>query len=118
MNNEKMNAIAKENLNPFAHEIIMEEVGSLLHVISIVAFYDLDVNLMEKMKGPNLWSWSSLLAVLAKLGDLCMVYVKKGVAGQLAAATHLRRHLQCTSPTLVNLLSPWLGEKTLMLVVV
>jgi hypothetical protein len=82
----------------------MEGVGRLLHFISIAAFYDLDVNLSGKRKGPSFSSWSSLLAVLAKLGGLCMVCVERGVAGQLAAATHRRRHLQCTSPTLVNLL--------------
>jgi hypothetical protein len=42
--------------------------------------------------------------VLTKLGDLCMLCVEKGVAGQLAAATHRRRYLQCTSSTPVNLL--------------
>jgi hypothetical protein len=35
----------KENKNPFKHEIIKEEVGRLLHSVSIAAFYDLDVKL-------------------------------------------------------------------------
>jgi hypothetical protein len=35
----------KENKNPFKHEIIKEEVGHLLHSVSIAAFYDLDVKL-------------------------------------------------------------------------
>jgi hypothetical protein len=71
----------KENKNPFKHEIIKGEVGRLLHSVSIAALCDLDVNLSEKGKGPRLWSWSSLLAVLAKLIGLFTLCAERGDAG-------------------------------------
>jgi hypothetical protein len=55
--------LRKKNKIPFTYEIIMDEVGRLLHFIGIAAFYDLDVNLSVNRKGPSLWSWYSLLAV-------------------------------------------------------
>jgi hypothetical protein len=73
--------LRKKILNPLAHEIITEEVGRLLHSVSIDAFYDLDVNNIKKREGPSFWSWSSLLAMLAKLSGLCTLCAERGVAG-------------------------------------
>jgi hypothetical protein len=63
--------------NPFTHEIITEEVGRLLQSVSIAAFYELDVNLSEKGKGPSLWSWSSLLAGVGQVDWLMYIVCRE-----------------------------------------
>jgi hypothetical protein len=52
---KEMHATMKENKKSlYTRNNNIREVGRLLHSVSIVAFYDLDVNLSEKRKGPNL----------------------------------------------------------------